>query len=69
MSPGKTEVRIYDYVDREVPLLAHMFEKRMRGYRAIGYRSSPPPAVAGTSSNQMTVEHDEDLVSDFESAI
>jgi len=35
--PGKTEVRIYDYVDREVPMLHRMFEKRLRGYRAIGY--------------------------------
>jgi len=35
--PGKTEVRIYDYVDSNVPLLARMFEKRLRGYRAIGY--------------------------------
>lgn len=35
--PGKTEVRIYDYVDREVPALARMFEKRLSTYRAIGY--------------------------------
>lgn len=34
---GKTEVRIYDYVDREVPMLLKMFEKRQRAYRAIGY--------------------------------
>ncbi len=34
---GKTEVRIYDYVDREVPMLLRMFEKRLRGYRAMGY--------------------------------
>ena len=34
---GKAEVRIYDYVDRDVPTLARMFEKRLRGYRAIGY--------------------------------
>ncbi len=33
----KTEVRIYDYVDREVPMLSKMFEKRQRAYRAIGY--------------------------------
>ena len=33
----KTEVRIYDYVDREVPMLLKMFEKRLRTYRAIGY--------------------------------
>ena len=37
LHPGKTEVRIYDYVDREVPLFQRMFEKRLRGYRAIGY--------------------------------
>jgi superfamily II DNA or RNA helicase len=37
LHPGKTEVRIYDYVDREVPMLARMFKKRLRGYHAIGY--------------------------------
>jgi superfamily II DNA or RNA helicase len=37
LHPGKTEVRIYDYVDREVPLFQRMFEKRLRSYRAIGY--------------------------------
>ena len=39
----KTEVRIYDYVDREVPMLARMFEKRARGYRAIGYARGSAP--------------------------
>jgi superfamily II DNA or RNA helicase len=45
LHPGKTEVRIYDYVDRDVPMLARMFKKRLRGYRAIGYDRSPgtPP--------------------------
>jgi superfamily II DNA or RNA helicase len=33
----KTEVRIVDYVDGAVPLLRRMFEKRLRGYRAMGY--------------------------------
>jgi superfamily II DNA or RNA helicase len=37
LHPGKTEVRIFDYVDREVPILLRMFERRLRGYRAIGY--------------------------------
>ncbi|MBI3982869.1 MAG: DEAD/DEAH box helicase family protein [Gemmatimonadetes bacterium] len=35
--PRKSEVRIFDYVDREVPVLRRMFEKRLRTYRAIGY--------------------------------
>jgi superfamily II DNA or RNA helicase len=34
---GKTELRIYDYLDRRVPVLQRMFERRLRGYRAIGY--------------------------------
>ena len=34
---AKKEVRVMDYVDRDVPMLAKMFEKRMRGYRAMGY--------------------------------
>jgi superfamily II DNA or RNA helicase len=33
----KREVRIFDYVDRHVPVLARMFERRRRAYRAIGY--------------------------------
>ncbi|MCK9461033.1 MAG: helicase [Proteobacteria bacterium] len=35
---GKREVRIFDYVDRAVPMLAKMFGRRLRGYKAIGYR-------------------------------
>lgn len=37
LHPGKVEVRIYDYVDSSVPVLRKMFEKRLRGYQAIGY--------------------------------
>lgn len=40
---AKREVRIYDYLDRQVPMLARMFEKRMRGYRAMGYGGSAGP--------------------------
>jgi len=43
--PGKTEVRIYDYVDREIPMLGRMFEKRLRGYRAIGYARGVAPVT------------------------
>jgi superfamily II DNA or RNA helicase len=34
----KTEVLIYDYADLHVPMLARMHEKRLKGYRAIGYQ-------------------------------
>jgi superfamily II DNA or RNA helicase len=35
--PGKEEVRVYDYVDSEVPMLGRMFKKRMKAYRAMKY--------------------------------
>jgi superfamily II DNA or RNA helicase len=35
---GKTEVIIYDYVDLEVPMLAKMWRKRIKGYQGIGYK-------------------------------
>ena len=38
LHPGKHEVRIVDYVDSKVPMLARMFERRRVGYRAMGYR-------------------------------
>ena len=42
---GKHEVRIVDYVDRQVPVLARMFERRRAGYRAMGYREEHPELV------------------------
>lgn len=35
--PGKTEVRIYDYVDLRVPVLESMYRKRLHGYKSVGY--------------------------------
>ena len=34
---SKKKVVIYDYVDSEVPVLARMYDKRLRGYRSFGY--------------------------------
>jgi superfamily II DNA or RNA helicase len=33
----KKEVVIYDYVDVDVPVLVRMYDKRIKGYRSIGY--------------------------------
>jgi superfamily II DNA or RNA helicase len=54
---GKTDVRIYDYVDREVPMLARMFKKRLKGYRAMGYRVAEAPTQ---DVHDLTIEYDED---------
>lgn len=34
---GKQVVQVYDYVDSEVPMLKRMFQRRVRGYRVLGY--------------------------------
>jgi superfamily II DNA or RNA helicase len=34
---NKKEVIIYDYVDPLLPMLSKMADKRMKGYRALGY--------------------------------
>ena len=35
---GKTDVRIYDYIDIHEPVCESMYRKRLKGYVAIGYR-------------------------------
>lgn len=58
LHPGKTEVRIYDYVDRQVPMLLRMFERRLRSYRAIGYARGEAPLGIGEASEDVAVEYD-----------
>ena len=41
----KQDVRIYDYAETDQPQLARMWEKRQRGYRAMGYRIMPLETV------------------------
>ena len=36
--PTKTRVRIIDFVDTGHPALLRMWDKRQRGYQAMGYR-------------------------------
>ncbi len=47
-APGKGEIRIVDYLDREEPVLAKMFEKRMRGSRGSYESETPRPPLMTT---------------------
>ena len=45
---AKREVRVYDYADLDVPMLARMFDRRCRGYEAVGYTIVlPAGAISG----------------------
>ena len=41
----KSEVRVYDYVDQGIPALGRMFERRIKGYEALGYKLPSPEAL------------------------
>jgi len=45
---GKSEVRIFDYADLDIPMLSRMFDRRCQGYESIGYTILlPASAVPG----------------------
>ena len=68
LHPGKTSVRIYDYVDRDVPVLLRMLEKRLRAYRAIGYgRDGLPPSIKPALDRR--VEYDQEALRQFETEV
>ncbi|MFH1864535.1 MAG: DEAD/DEAH box helicase family protein [Candidatus Eisenbacteria bacterium] len=62
---AKTEVRMMDYVDRNVPILARMFEKRMRGYRAMGY-SLGNHASPEHVEDDYVIEYDQGVLRELE---
>src|SRR5512137_1187470 len=67
LHPRKAEVRIYDYVDRDVPMLFNMFKKRLRSYRAIGYAREVAPLGLGYDGDHETViEYDEEALHHFD---
>lgn len=66
LHPAKTAVRIFDYVDREVPMLRRMFEKRLRGYRAIGYARGEAPLGYAEPGDEIIVEYDDDVLRSIE---
>ena len=63
---GKSEVRIFDYVDREVPMLLRMFEKRLRAYRALGYARGEVAVDNKVPVSERTIEYDRRALKDFD---
>ncbi len=60
---GKTDVRIFDYVDVQVPMLARMFEKRVRGYVAMGYQRKDFEAASPNDvRDDYVIEYDQEAL-------
>ena len=58
---SKSGLRIFDYVDQEAPTLLRMFEKRLCGYRAIGYARGEAPLGSVVPRAEFVMEHDESV--------
>ena len=41
--PEKRDIQIFDYVDERIPMMAKMFNKRLRGYHSMGYQEKGEP--------------------------
>lgn len=64
---GKTDVRIYDYIDIRLPLCERMYQRRLKGYVAIGYQllenepsvteQHPQSLFSGNNYQASLVEH------------
>ena len=67
---GKTEVRVYDYIDIHVPTLANMYGRRLKCYAPIGYAQQVNDALTTNPQDIIFGPSDflQDLVSDIENA-
>ncbi len=57
---GKTDVRIYDYIDIHESVCESMYRKRLKGYAAIGYRilSTDSPTLFDNIGNLQQSPHE-----------
>ena len=59
-SEGKTDVRVYDYVDLNIPMLERMYKKRLKTYVRLGYEPiggdwQKPGGIAESSTESNSV--------------
>ncbi|MFQ5471969.1 MAG: DEAD/DEAH box helicase family protein [Dehalococcoidia bacterium] len=59
---AKSTVQIFDYVDVNVPMLARMFEKRLRGYAAMGYRRKDVEDAARSAPDEYVIAYDQEAL-------
>lgn len=66
---GKREVRVYDYADLDVPMLARMFDRRCRGYEAVGYTILLPASAVPGWPAQVPLPVDPRWKSDYAASV
>ena len=66
---GKREVRVYDYADLNVPMLARMFDRRCRGYEAVGYTIVVPASAIPGWPADVTLPADPSWKRDYATSV
>ena len=66
---GKREVRIYDYADLNVPMAGRMFDRRCRGYEAIGYSILLPAGAVPGWPAEVSLPTDPNWKKDYSASV
>ena len=66
---SKREVRVYDYADLDVPMLARMFDRRCRGYEAVGYTILLPASALPGWPAEVPLPVDPQWKSDYAASV
>ena len=66
---GKTEVRVYDYADLNVPMLSRMFDRRCAGYEAVGYTVLLPGSAVPGWPNEIPLPVDPQWKNDYAATV
>jgi very-short-patch-repair endonuclease len=66
---GKREVRIYDYADLDIPMLARMFDRRCQGYEAVGYAILLPASAVPGWPPEIPLPIDPDWKRDYTASV
>jgi superfamily II DNA or RNA helicase/very-short-patch-repair endonuclease len=69
LHPDKTVVRVYDYVDLDVSMLARMFDKRCAGYEAVGYTILLPASALPGWPQEVPLPVDPQWKSDYAASV
>ncbi|HYR83552.1 MAG TPA: hypothetical protein VE422_05690, partial [Terriglobia bacterium] len=59
----------YDYADLNVPMLARMFDRRCRGYEAVGYSISLPASAVPGWPTDVVLPSDPEWKRDYASTV
>lgn len=66
---GKRVVRVYDYADLDVPMLSRMFDRRCRGYEAVGYTVLLPASALPGWPAEVALPVDPEWKRDYASSV